>query len=163
MKKLCAFLVCAVLAGAVLSYAGIASAFWDDEPIYEVLRIVKADGQEYVFEVEVASTPRAMQKGLMNRTFLPENGGMLFVFADEGPRVFWMKDTLIPLDMLFIAKDGRINHIHQNAKPQDETHITSDRPAMAILEINGGQSYKLGLEEGDRVLHPAFRNEHTAQ
>lgn len=117
-----------------------------------------ATNEALLFNVEMAVTSSQKAQGLMNRTYLPPNAGMLFVFNDEDKRSFWMKDTLIPLDMLFLAKDGTIHHIHHMARPQSEAHITSERPSMAVLEINGGYSDALGIKEGDKVLHPVFRN-----
>src|SRR5690606_30378971 len=97
-------------------------------------------------------------QGLMHRTSMPENQGMLFVFKSVHRRAFWMKNTLIPLDMLFIAKDGTITQIHRNAQPLDETVIPSTHVVRAVLELNGGQSEKDGIQEGDRIVHPVFRN-----
>ncbi len=124
----------------------------------EALTIETAAGKDYVFEVEMALTGEQQARGLMHRTHMNSDAGMLFLFDGEGPRTFWMKDTLIPLDMIFIARDGTINHIHHSAKPQDKTHITSSHPAMAVLEINGGLSGTLGIKEGDKVIHKDFRN-----
>jgi hypothetical protein len=122
------------------------------------ITIETKSGQDYTFDVEMAVNGEDQERGLMFRTQLNNDSGMLFLFDDEDSRTFWMKDTLIPLDMLFIAHDGTINHIHHNAKPQDETRITTDMPAMAVLEINGGLAGTLNIQEGDKVLHPAFRN-----
>lgn len=120
--------------------------------------ILKEDGERLNFDVEMAVTPRQLAYGLMNRTEMPENAGMLFVFNNVEKRSFWMKDTLIPLDMLFLHADGRIHHIHHNARPQDLTGITSEAPSKAVLELNGGAADKMGIKEGDRVLHRLFRN-----
>ncbi len=94
----------------------------------------------------------------MNRTELATDAGMLFVFPGEAERSFWMKNTLIPLDMLFIAKDGTIRHIHENAKPNDLTSISSQQPAMAVLELNGGAVKTMNIQVGDTVHHPVFGN-----
>jgi uncharacterized membrane protein (UPF0127 family) len=116
------------------------------------------DGQDYSFDVEMATNNEDQARGLMYRTRLNSDAGMLFLFGDEDRRTFWMKDTLIPLDLIFIGRDGVINHIHHHAKPQDETRITSGKPALAVLEINGGLAGTLNIMEGDKVIHPAFRN-----
>lgn len=116
------------------------------------------DGQDYTFSVEMATNSVDQAHGLMHRTRMGNDSGMLFLFNDEDRRTFWMKDTLIPLDIIFISRDGTINHIHHSAKPQDETRITSEKPAFAVLEINGGQAGSLNIVEGDKVIHPAFRN-----
>ena len=94
----------------------------------------------------------------MHRTEMADNAGMLFVFGDVAMRSFWMKNTLIPLDMLFIHSDGTIHHIHHNAKPQDLTSITSKYPSLAVLELNGGTADKMGIKEGDVVEHTYFKN-----
>lgn len=118
------------------------------------------DGQDYYFSIELALTGEEQSKGLMWRKSMPEMHGMLFVFHSMDQRAFWMKNTLIPLDMIFIEEDGRIGHIHSNAQPLSEAHVTSQGEAMAVLEINGGLSDKLGLQAGDMVLHTAFKNRH---
>ncbi|MCK5284713.1 MAG: DUF192 domain-containing protein [Alphaproteobacteria bacterium] len=112
-----------------------------------------------VFNVEIAETPRQQERGLMYRSYLAQDAGMLFYFGrKEEMRVFWMKNTFIPLDILFLSKDGTIHHIHHMAKPQDEMFVSSKHPSSAILEINGGFAVKHGIEVGDQVLHSKFRN-----
>lgn len=122
------------------------------------LLVKTEDGRRYTFNVELALTPSEQQKGLMHREEMPEMNGMLFVFGSEHVRSFWMKDTLIPLDILFIEKTGRIQHIHSMAKPLDESLISSGKPSYAVLEINGGMADKLELDAGDYIFHEAFRN-----
>lgn len=122
------------------------------------LTIATQDGQRFNFTVELALSPAEQEKGLMFRTSMPENHGMLFVFGAESQRSFWMKDTLIPLDIIFVEKDGRIQHIHGNARPLDRAFITSGMPSLAVLELNGGTAYKHGIKEGDYIYHTAFRN-----
>lgn len=124
-----------------------------------VLTIETQAGGPVVFHAELAIYPGEQKKGLMGRKFLAKDSGMLFVFGGEEQRVFWMKNTLIPLDMLFISKDGTINHIHHMARPLDLSKITSDVPAFAVLEINGGLADIMGIHEGDKIIHPAFRNQ----
>lgn len=115
-------------------------------------------GKDLKFNVELAITPQEQAAGLMFRTFMAEDSGMLFLFNNVAQRSFWMKNTLIPLDILFITRDGEIHHIHHRAKPQDLTKITSTRPSYAVLELKGGMAETLGLTEGDTILYPAFRN-----
>ncbi len=122
------------------------------------MRIKMANGEELLFTVELAVTGAEQEQGLMNRTSMPLESGMLFLFPEERKRTFWMKDTLIPLDILFLARDGEIHHIHSMAKPQSEALITSEASSFAVLEINGGQADKLGIAVGDKVFHPVFRN-----
>jgi len=120
--------------------------------------IKKANGESLGFNVEIAESERQQEYGLMNRLTLPRDSGMLFLFRGEGKRVFWMKDTLIPLDMLFVSHDGAIHHIHHNAKPQDLTGITSEADSLAVLELKGGTCDRLGIKEGDKILYTVFKN-----
>lgn len=123
----------------------------------ESLRIHTQGGQEHVISLEIADEPEEWQRGLMGRAEMPRDHGMLFVFSEMRDRAFWMKDTLIPLDMVFIGEGGVIVHIHENAAPRDETLVLSGQPCLAVLEVNGGTSRALGLKVGDRVVHSAFQ------
>jgi len=124
----------------------------------EQITVKKADGEILYFDVEVAVTPTQQARGLMYRKQMDEDSGMLFLFDYASKRSFWMKNTLIPLDLVFLHHDGIVHHIHHNAKPQDLTSITSKHPAKAVLELNGGTSDKMGIKEGDQVQHPFFNN-----
>jgi uncharacterized membrane protein (UPF0127 family) len=120
--------------------------------------VIHAGGSAYKFEVEIVTTPETRAQGLMYRKSLAANAGMLFLYPGEQPVSFWMKNTLIPLDMLFLKADGRIAHIAHNAVPLDETPIDSGAAVQAVLEVNGGTANALGIKEGDRVeyqAHPA--------
>lgn len=108
-----------------------------------------------MFEVERATTPEEHARGLMYRKDMAPNHGMLFVFPEQRPLSFWMENTLIPLDMIFIRSDGTIAHIHPMAKPLDRTPISSSEPVIAVLEILGGESAKQGIRVGD-TLDPAL-------
>jgi len=112
---------------------------------------------DHGFDVEVVDTPDGRQRGLMYRTSLAPNAGMLFDFKQSEPVTFWMMNTYIPLDMLFIREDGTIVNIHVNAVPHDRTGIPSDGPVMFVLEIPGGRSVELGIEAGDKVEHPRMK------
>jgi hypothetical protein len=101
--------------------------------------------------LEVAATDPARTQGLMYRTSLHEDRGMLFVFDTEVEHQFWMKNTLIPLDMLFIAGDGRIAGIHANATPLSLANITVGKPSRWVLEVAGGWAERHGVVAGDRV------------
>lgn len=119
------------------------------------LTVTSANGT-HAFQVEVAKTAAQQEKGLMYRTDIPDNGGMLFWPYPAGggaPRVasFWMKNTPSPLDIIFIRADGTIARIAENAIPEDETPITSGEPVGAVLELQGGRSSALGISEGDKV------------
>jgi uncharacterized membrane protein (UPF0127 family) len=105
-------------------------------------------------KVEVVDTPELRRKGLMFRTKMPRDEGMLFDFKEIREVAFWMRNTFIPLDMIFIDESGVIKHIHENAIPQDPTSIPSQYPVRFVLEINGGLSAQYGLKPGDKVLHP---------
>lgn len=109
------------------------------------------------FKVELADDDVSRARGMMFRTSMAADAGMLFDFKQEQMASFWMRNTLIPLDMLFIKTDGTILNIHQRAIPRDETGINSAGPVRAVLELNGGTVARLGIKPGDRVEHPIFR------
>ena len=119
---------------------------------------ITANGKNHVFDVEIARTPAEQAYGLMNRKSMGMNYGMLFLFQTEGERSFWMRNTLIPLDMIFIREDGTIHSIHESAIPHDLTPVLSQGPALAVLEINGGRAAALGIKPGDRVIYRAFKS-----
>jgi hypothetical protein len=104
-----------------------------------------------VLDVEVADTEPKREQGLMFRRKLPEKQGMIFLFDDEQEITMWMKNTYIPLDMVFIGTDWRVVHITENAEPLSTDIISSVRPASRVLEIAGGQAKQLGLKAGDSV------------
>ena len=118
--------------------------------------IVTTAGAKYHFTVEVAETPEQLEHGLMFRDSMPEDAGMLFLLGLDEPASFWMRNTFLPLDMLFIARDGRITNIHHNAAPGSTAIISSTEPVTGVLEINGGVAGRLGIHAGDHVIHPTF-------
>ncbi|MEM9468840.1 MAG: DUF192 domain-containing protein [Pseudomonadota bacterium] len=120
------------------------------------LQVVTQSGKTYDFNVALALTREEQAQGLMFVEEMADNQGMLFFFGAEAPRSFWMKNTLIPLDILFVKLDGSIMHIHENAIPKDETSIPSNGNAGAVLEINGGLAKKLGIQVGDTINHQFF-------
>ena len=122
-----------------------------------VLEIASKSGV-HTFTVEIADTEAAREKGLMYRRALPEGTGMLFDFKRDQDVSFWMQNTYIPLDMLFIRGDGRILRIQENAEPLSTKLIPSGGPVRAVLEVIGGTTRKLGIAAGDRVAHPIFSN-----
>jgi uncharacterized protein len=109
------------------------------------------------FTVELAVTPEDTARGLMFRRELPEGRGMLFDFQRERETAFWMKNTYISLDMIFIRGDGRILRIAENTQPLSERLVPSGGRVRAVLEVIAGTAKKLGLAPGDRVAHPIFR------
>jgi uncharacterized protein len=111
---------------------------------------------DHVLQVEVMRDEAGREQGLMNRRYMPADRGMLFEFGMEQPVLMWMKNTYIPLDMIFISRAGVITHIAENAEPLSEAIISSEGPVYAVLEVNGGLSRKIGLKKGDIVRHPAF-------
>jgi uncharacterized membrane protein (UPF0127 family) len=119
------------------------------------LTIVGASGRHH-FDVEMALTPEQMSQGLMYRRSMAADAGMLFDYVTPQPASFWMKNTLIPLDMIFIAADGKIVNIRERAVPQSLDPVPSKGPVRAVLEVNGGIAAKLGIKPGDQVLHPIF-------
>ena len=117
----------------------------------EELVIKSTGGTEHRFDVEIAATPQALTQGLMFRSSMPEDHGMLFLFGEERERNFWMKNTYIPLDIVYIRESGIIHHIHENAKPLDETPLPSRGPVLNVLELNAGVTAKRGIKPGDIV------------
>ncbi|HEX6441466.1 MAG TPA: DUF192 domain-containing protein [Stellaceae bacterium] len=112
----------------------------------------------YKFSVEVATTPEQMEQGLMFRKSLATDAGMIFDFKTPQPAMMWMKNTLIPLDMLFVDAQGRIVNIHERAVPGSLETIGSSAPVRAVIELNGGTAARLGIKPGDRVVFPIFGN-----
>jgi uncharacterized protein len=121
------------------------------------LTIETADGPRK-FTVEVATAPAQMEQGLMFRQSLAPDAGMIFDFKAPQPAMMWMKNTLIPLDMLFVDAQGRIVHIHERAVPGSLETIGSGAPVRAVVELNGGTVARLGIRLGDRVEFPIFGN-----
>ncbi|MEL7025906.1 MAG: DUF192 domain-containing protein [Pseudomonadota bacterium] len=106
------------------------------------------------FTVEVADDGPERSQGLMNRASMPMSAGMLFVYPAPQRATFWMRNTLIPLDMIFADETGVVTHIHQNAVPLDETTIDGGTGVQFVLEINGGLAGPMGLEPGVELRHP---------
>jgi len=118
---------------------------------------IESGGKRHKFTVEMADTDERRTLGLMYRTSMAADAGMLFDFKSDKPVSMWMRNTRIPLDMLFITRDGRVLNIAQRTVPFTEHSIPSDGPVRAVLELNGGTAERLGLKAGDRVIHPMFR------
>ena len=108
---------------------------------------------DYSFNVDVADTNESRQKGLMFVQELADDAGMLFDFQQEREVSFWMRNTFIPLDMIFVGADGVVKTIHVNARPHDVTSISSQVPVQFVLEIPGGRSVEIGLKPGDTMDH----------
>lgn len=123
----------------------------------ESLTVVTNNGGRHAFQVEVARTDEQRARGLMFRKFMPQDRGMLFDFKSEQPVMMWMRNTYIPLDMVFISRDGRVINVAENTEPLSERTIASAAPAFAVLEVNAGVASKIGLKAGDRIEHPLFK------
>ena len=117
---------------------------------------IETKGGPHKFTVEVATTPAQLQQGLMFRHTLAPDAGMLFDFEVPTPATMWMKNTLIPLDMLFVDQQGRIINIEQRTVPGSLDTIAAAAPARAVIELNGGTASRLGIRPGDKVVFPIF-------
>lgn len=115
------------------------------------ISIFKNDSLIQTIEVEFAKNDEERALGLMYRSSMDEHQGMWFIFPEEAPRSFYMRNTEIPLDIIYLDKDKKVVSIAKNARPYDETSLPSEKPAMYVLEINGGLSDKWGIEKGDRM------------
>ena len=122
----------------------------------EPLQIVTASGP-HEFQVEVAADEASRERGLMNRRYMAADHGMLFEFDSDAPQAFWMKNTYIPLDMIFISRAGIVTNVVADAEPLSERVIPSGPPCAAVLELNGGAAAAIGLRIGDKVRHPFFK------
>jgi hypothetical protein len=118
---------------------------------------IDAADEQFEFQVEMAVSPAQRSQGLMFRESLDEDRGMLFDFGEPQRASMWMRNTYVPLDMLFIDADGRITQIAADTQPLSDAVIASREPVRAVLELKGGISAKLGIKPGDRVIHPIFR------
>jgi len=121
------------------------------ESYFDNLTIKNNDENLISYKVEVIRSPEKQRLGLMFRKELTKKTGILFVFKEEKKASFWMKNTLIPLDIIFISKDGKIDFIKINAKPGSLKRIRSKNKIIAVLEINSGESYALGINKNSRV------------
>ena len=113
-------------------------------------------GEVFRYEVEVADTPQERARGLMFRRSLDPRAGMLFDFGRDEIARMWMKNTFIPLDMVFADRDGTVRGIARDARPRSVDTISSRIPVRAVLELNGGEAERIGLAPGDRIRHPVF-------
>ncbi len=121
------------------------------------LWLVPASGQELPIDIEIAEDSQEKALGLMFRTELADNQGMLFPYGEPRELTMWMRNTYIPLDMVFIRPDGVIHRIEVRAEPLSERVISSGGPVSAVLELPGGAAARLGIKAGDRIRHPLFK------
>lgn len=152
-----------ILFGIVLSAAlisGGASAQQARLATDEV-KIETRSGEIHSFDTEMALTVTQQTSGMMLRKSIGPNEAMLFVYSEPARKQFWMRNTLIPLDIIFIREDGRIANIIRNAAPQTDDPRKSRGPAIGVFEIAGGRALELGIRPGDRVIHPLYQKKET--
>jgi uncharacterized membrane protein (UPF0127 family) len=143
--------------GAVSVVAPVAAQMPLAKPLpVSPLTIATSDGKKHNFKVEVASKPEERSQGLMYRRSLAPDAGMLFDFGHTAPVAMWMANTLIPLDMLFVAADGTIVNIAQRTVPQSLATIPSDGPVRFVLEVPGGTASRLKIQPGDKLIYSAI-------
>ncbi|MEE4189711.1 MAG: DUF192 domain-containing protein [Roseobacter sp.] len=123
---------------------------------------LKGDWGQVRFTVEIADDSDERAQGLMHRTEMAAFAGMLFVYPEPQTLSFWMRNTLIELDMIFIDPQGVVRHVHHRAQPLDETPILGGRGLTHVLEINGGKAERLGIAVGDTIRHPSFAQDTAA-
>lgn len=144
----------AAFAFLLLAFAFVRPATADG---LDSLEIVTATGV-HAFKVEIAADDASRERGLMYRRYMPADQGMLFEFQETEPVAFWMKNTFIPLDMIFLSPAGVVTRVVANAEPLSEKVIPSGPPCRAVLEVNGGVAAKIGVKVGDRVRHAFFKS-----
>ncbi|WP_082837195.1 DUF192 domain-containing protein [Labrenzia sp. OB1] len=146
------FTLCAILVTAPLSSTA------DDNQVKLRMEslVVRSGDREHRFEVEVAANDRERARGLMFREEMAADHGMLFIFEGEGDRYFWMKNTPLPLDIIYISAESRIVSIAADTTPFSEAVVPSGAPARYVLELNAGTSARLGIEPGDAVSSPSM-------
>ncbi|WP_310469212.1 DUF192 domain-containing protein [Sphingomonas sp.] len=155
MKRAAAIVLAALLAGC--SADGSAPGVAQERSaagLEQVPLTIRSGGREHRFTVEVARSRQEQATGLMNRQSLAPDRGMIFLYAPPEQATFWMKNTLIPLDLLFIRADGSIARIEPNAVPLSLDPLASIEPVAAVLEIAGGRAAELGIVPGDKVDWP---------
>lgn len=123
---------------------------------------LRGDWGQARFTVELADTPQTRSRGLMFRESMPRSVGMLFIYDRPQRATFWMRNTLISLDMIFTDETGVVQHVHHEAIPGDETTIDGGSRILTVLEINGGLAKAMGIVPGSQIRHPAFSSDKAA-
>ncbi len=141
------------LEGASLGVANAPQSLETDN-----IKIITSDGGALTYKVEIADDEEERRIGMMFRKDVPEGTGMLFVFDDIAKRHFWMRNTLIPLDIIFLREDGVITKIHHMAEPRSLKLLSSEVASLAALELFGGEAMKKNINIGDRVIFHAFES-----
>ncbi len=133
---------------------------YDSGLAIETAVIEMQDGKTHKFDLEIAAKPMDIEIGLMHRKYMSKDRGMLFQMGTPMREIrFWMKNTLISLDMLFVDTDGKIVNIHHKAIPESLTSIPSKFPVKAVIELNGGRAEEVGIRIGDYVRHSYFKTD----
>ncbi|MDR3450351.1 MAG: DUF192 domain-containing protein [Alphaproteobacteria bacterium] len=157
MSQKSGFVMAAVIVAALCVAGGWQRLHADEAALARGnLVITHANGKGVSYNVEIAATMAEQTYGLMKRPSLPALTGMIFPYNPPRVVAFWMKDTLIPLDMLFVGADGKITRIAVNARPGDLTPVPSGGPVAAVIEIKGGEAAREGIVAGDSVNLPDF-------
>jgi uncharacterized membrane protein (UPF0127 family) len=151
----------AALAAALFSFAATAVCVADNQaqvlPVDPTPLVAETDNGERAFKIEIADDQAERTAGLMYRNFLPDNQGMLFIFDQTQQVGFWMKDTPLPLDLIFIDEGGRVAGIREG-KPLSEALISPGVPVRFVLELKKGTAAKAGIEDGDVIRHPRIES-----
>ncbi len=119
----------------------------------DTLTIFSATGKAHKFDIEIASSNEERSQGLMYRKGMAANAGMLFLYEKPNNVMMWMKNTYIPLDMLFLNSDGRVVYIKENTTPHSTKTISSGQDVIGVLELNAGTTFRLGIKVGDIAQH----------
>lgn len=156
MKKYVKFIIIALIAGFFASCGGDEKGSAIETPEITFTKegelVLVKDGEQIKrLDIEVANTPYEWETGLMHRESMEDDQGMLFIYPRESPRSFYMKNTHIPLDIIFYDSDSTVVSFHENAQPLDETSIPSGGPARFILEVNAGKVQEWNIETGDKI------------
>lgn len=156
VAALIAMVIVAMMGLSIRSGGSASGGDYAAEPFALTDLVIESGQHRHAFTVELAVTSAQKSRGLMFRESLAPDAGMLFLYPEEGPVAMWMKNTLIPLDMLFIDARGRIASLHEGAVPHSRMTISSAGPVIAVLEVQGGTVARLGLSVGDRVRAPGL-------
>lgn len=146
-------LATAVLAVPVAAATATASTAVAQSGLATRALVIETAIGKHRYTVEVAATPQQQETGMMYRRSMPADHGMIFPFAAPQVLTFWMENTWLPLDLVFIASDGKVVSIAADAKPMSRDIISSGAPASAVLELNAGEAKRIGLRPGDRVRY----------
>ncbi len=150
--------ITAVLAALMMAAWAVAGGVQAQATFDRSMLTIETLGASHEFDIELALTPAQQSQGLMFRRQMAPNAGMLFYHRRDTVATMWMRNTFLPLDMLFVAADGRIVHIAERTVPQSLTTISAGKPVRAVLEVNAGTVRRLAIRSGDRLIHPLFGN-----